>query len=45
MVDADAFITPTAKQLAAVPRDLAFVPVQNDAPKTLTPAQIQSYNE
>jgi non-haem Fe2+, alpha-ketoglutarate-dependent halogenase len=44
-VKADDIPTPSPAQLATLPRRIGFVPSVNPAPKTLSPAQIQQYNE
>ena len=45
MIKVDDIITPTAEQLAELPREVGFVPSHNPAPKFLRPQQIEEYNE
>ena len=45
MSTADALPTPTPQQLAALPRRLGFVPVDNPTPEVLTRAEVDRYNE
>ena len=45
MVKVDDIVTPTFEQLSELPREVGFVPVNNNAPKHLRPEQIHRYNE
>lgn len=45
MVKVDEIPNPTPAELAALPRQVGFVPSENAAPKYLTPAQIDQYNQ
>lgn len=45
MLKVDDLPTPTAEQLAALPREMEFVPAANDAPRWLGREQIGHYNE
>jgi hypothetical protein len=45
MVKVDDLITPTPEQLAELPRQVCFVPVENPAPECLLPVQIEAYNQ
>jgi hypothetical protein len=42
---ADELITPTAEQLAALPRELGFLPVENPSPRWLSGQDIDRFNE
>ncbi len=44
MLKVDEIPTPTAEQLAELPREMGFVPVQNDAPRVLSRRQLEQYN-
>lgn len=43
-IKADEIPNPTPSQLAALPREIGFVPALNDAPQRLTRQQIDAYN-
>ncbi len=45
MSKVDEIPNPSPSQLAQLPRQMGFFPVTNASPKTLSPAQIQQYNE
>ncbi len=45
MFKVDDIVTPTAEQLAELPREVGFVPSRNASPKHLRPEQIDTYNE
>lgn len=45
MLKVDDITNPTPTQLAELPREIGFVPVENAAPKFLTTADILKYNE
>ena len=45
MVKVDEIPTPTAEQLAELPREVGFVPATNSAPQFLSPDEISRYNE
>lgn len=45
MIRADDLITPTPEQLAAIPRQIGFVPADNLTPQTLARQDIDRYNE
>ena len=45
MIKVDEIPNPTPSQLAELPRQMCFVPSVNANPKTLSPSQIQQYNE
>lgn len=45
MIRVDDFVTPTAAELAELPREMGFVPSENKFPTKLRPDQIQEYNE
>lgn len=45
MLKVDEIPNPSPRQLAELPRQIGFVPAQNDAPKVLRREQIAQYNE
>ena len=45
MVKVDEIPNPTPEQLDVLPREVGFVPAENDTPKFLQPQQIAEYNE
>ena len=45
MVKVDEIPNPTPEQLGELPREVGFVPAENDSPQFLEPQQIAEYNE